>query len=190
MILATSPHSKALAKLMPVAMDAEQNAVALELDRVVTDIQGLWLEIFPATATASFTRWEALYGLDGSGSDEERRSALMAAYNADVGISQRHYAALALAMGHSVAIKPPHRVFRIGLGHVGQKLYAPEEQWTWTVRTPLSQSAAQKLVEVFESEKIPFTQIRWVFGYIPLLTVSGDYVLTVGGARVLLEAQD
>lgn len=190
MIVQSSPHSQALAQLMPLEMDAEQNAVAFELDRAVAAIRAAWAEVFPGSALATFERWEALYDLSGTGTDEDRRAALMAAYNADVGISQRHYAALALAMGHSVAIKPPKRMCRVGASHAGQRIWNHEEQWTWTVRTPLSQTAAAKLVETFEAEKIPFTAIRWVFGFIPLLTVSGENVLTVGGARVLLEAQD
>jgi len=190
MILENSPHSKAIAQLYPMEMDAEQNAVSLELDRLVADIDAAYPELFPLTASVTFGRWEALYELSGSGTLEERRAALLAAYNADVGISQRHYAALALAMGHSVAIKPPKRMFRAGVSHIGQRVYNHDEQWTWTVRTPLSETAAARLVETFEAEKIPFTRIRWVYGFIPLLTVTGDNVLTVGGARVLLEVQD
>lgn len=190
MILSDSPHSQAMAQLYPLEMDGEQNSVALEMDRLVSGIDAAYVELFPLTATQTLARWEALYDLDGTGTDEDRRAALMAAYNADAGISQRHYAALALSMGHSVAIKPPKRMFRAGLSHVGQRVYDHAEQWTWTVRTPLSASAASRLVEIFEAEKIPFTSIRWVFGFIPLLTVTGENVLTVGGARVLLEVQD
>lgn len=190
MILASSPHSKALGQLYPLAMDAEQNAVAMELDRLISEIEGAYAELFPFTADATLGRWEALYGLESIGSEDDRRAALMAAYNADVGISQRYYAALALSMGHSVAIKPPCRMCRAGVSHVGQPVYSHDEQWTWTVRTPLSSTAAARLVALFEAEKIPFTRIRWTFNFIALLTVTGENVLTVRGQRVLLETQD
>ena len=186
----SSPHAAALAQLCPLAENPGQTAMALELDRLVSAIDGIYDELFPLTAVATLDRWEALYGLDGDGSEEDRRATLMAAYNADVGISQRFYAALAISMGHSVAIKPPSRMCRVGVSHVGQPVYSHDEQWTWTVRTPLSSANAAKLVSLFEAEKIPFTQIRWVYNYFPLLTVSGANVLTARGVRVLLEVQD
>jgi len=189
MILATSPHSKALAQLYPLEMDAEQNAVAIELDRCMGYMDAVHNESFPDQATTSLPRWEALYELDGTGSLTERRQALLAAINADSGIAEHHYIALAASMGYHVQIVHPPRLFRAGVSRSGFPVYGKDEQYTWGVRIAFAEAACAPLVKAFEDNIIPFTLIRWIFGITgnPLLTENGDQLTTEDGRIIILE---
>ena len=89
-----SRHYRALAQLYPLQMDAEEYAVARELDRALDYADDAYLEIFPGTAIATLDRWENLYELGHSGTLEERRQNLLAAINRESGIAERHYLSL------------------------------------------------------------------------------------------------
>ena len=177
----TSPHFKALKQFFPLEMDAEEFATAKELDRVLEYANGAYLETFPSSANDTLSRWETLYELSGIGTIEDRRQALLAAINRDSGIAERHYIALAEAMGFSVSIVKPPRMFRTGISRAGFEIYGKNEQYTWTVVSPLPEASCQTLVKVFETQKIPFTAIQWTFER----PESGRLLLESGGALLL-----
>lgn len=168
-----SPHIKAFRMLKPVDTDEEDAAVALELDRVLAAMDSAYVESFPATATDTLTRWEMLYGLDHSGTLSARRTALLAEINADAGIAASNYIALALAMGFVIEIPDPPRMFRAGVSRAGQPVYDADEQYTWTVHVDAFEEAGAALVSAFESQKIPFTVIRWIWLTPPLQIAFG-----------------
>ncbi len=160
-----SRHYRALSKLKPLPMDAEDYAVCKELDRVLDMADQAHEESFASTCTLAGTleRWEEAYGLPGTGTEEERHQELMAAINRQWGIAAKHYRAMALQMGFTVAIDKPRPLFRAGLSRAGEAAYDAEEQYIWTVTVNATKSASTALVREFESQKIPFTAIRWVF---------------------------
>jgi uncharacterized protein YmfQ (DUF2313 family) len=161
-----SPHIKAFRMLKPVDTDEEDAAVALELDRALAAMDSAYVESFPGTATDTLARWETLYGLDHSGPLTARRMALLAEINKDAGISAADYVALAKSLGYMVRIPDPPRMFRAGVSRAGQPVYNPDEQYTWEVRVcNATETTATALKAAFETQKIPFTVIRWVWTF-------------------------
>ena len=160
-----SRHFKALSKLKPLPMDAEDYAICKELDRLVDAADQAHRESFASTCTLAGTleRWEELYELHGTGTEQERKQALLAAVNRNWGIAAKHYRFIAEQMGFSVTIDNPHRLFRAGLSRVGEPCYSLDEQYTWTINVSADRASCNALVKEFEEQKIPFTTIRWVF---------------------------
>ena len=163
MIVDNSPHFKAFIKLKPIPTDAEDAAVALELDRVLAIYNEDYKEIFPTTAVKKINDWENLYELSHDGELDARRQALLAAINKDSGIAERHYIALAASLGYAIQITKPPRMLRAGLGRAGFPVYEPDMQYTWIVSCDSSEEDADMLIRVLEEQKIPFTRINWVF---------------------------
>ena len=64
-------------------------------------------------------------------------------------------------MGFEIDIVKPPRMFKVGVSRIGFPVYDPEEQYTWTVTSDYPQNNISRLIALFETEKIPFTQIRW-----------------------------
>lgn len=182
-----SPHYKALSQLYPLKMDAEEYAVAKELDRALEYADAAYPEIFPSTATATLERWENLYELSHTGTLEYRRQVLLAAINRESGIAERHYKALAAAIGFTIDIVKPPRMFRAGLSRAGFEVYDEDEQYTWTVVCNRLEPSCSLLKRTLESQKIPFTQIRWIFRQPSLLLENGGFLLLEDGNRLLLE---
>lgn len=183
-----SPHYRALAQLYPLQMDAEEYAVAKELDRALENADAVYREIFPGSATTTLERWENLYKLGHSGSLEVRRQALLEAINRDSGIAERHYKALAAAMGYDIDIVKPPRLFRAGLSRAGFAIYAPDEQYTWTVKCSRYRYHCLDLIQTLESQKIPFTKIRWEFQPLKKIFLeTGETLLTESNKPILLE---
>lgn len=180
MIVNNSPHYNAFTKLKPMSTDAEDAAVALELDRVLAIYNEDYKEIFPTTAVKKINDWENLYELSHDGELEARRQALLAAINKDSGIAERHYIALAASLGFAIQIAKPPRMLRAGLGRAGFPVYEPDMQYTWTVKCNLLSGECSQLVSVFEKQKIPFTAIVWEFS-------TGSYILLEDGNPLLLE---
>lgn len=160
-----SRHYRALSKLKPLPMDAEDYAVCKELDRLVEATDQAHEESFASTCTLAGTlaRWENAYGLPGTGTEEERNQELMAAINRQWGIAAKHYRFIAEQMGFTVTIDNPRRLFRAGLSRVGEPVYSEDEQYIWTVNVAANRASCNALVKEFEEQKIPFTEIRWVF---------------------------
>lgn len=156
-----SRHYRALSPLHPLQMDLEEYVVCKELDRALESADDVYREIFPSSATATLEKWENLYKLGHSGTLEDRRAVLLEAINRDSGIAERHYKALAASMGFEIDIVKPPRMFRVGVSRIGFPVYDPEEQYTWTVTSDYPQNNISRLIALFETEKIPFTQIRW-----------------------------
>lgn len=185
-----SPHYRALTQLYPLQMDAEEYAVAKELDRALESADAVYREIFPGSATTTLERWENLYELGHSGSLEVRRQALLETINRDSGIAERHYKALAAAIGFDIDIVKPPRMLRAGLGRAGFEVYDQDEQYTWTVTCDRLKSSCTKLIQTLEAQKIPFTQIKWKFQQPPagrLLLEDGGALLLENGHQLLLE---
>lgn len=182
-----SPHYKALSQLYPLKMDAEEYAVAKELDRALEYADAAYPEIFPSTATATLERWENLYELRHTGTIEYRRQVLLAAVNRESGIAERHYVGVAASLGFNIAIIKPPRMFRAGLSRAGSKVYDLDEQYTWTVVCDRLESSSSLLIQTLEAQKIPFTQIKWTFREPCLLLENGGALLLEDGNRLLLE---
>lgn len=185
-----SPHYRALTQLYPLQMDAEEYAVAKELDRALESADAVYREIFPGSAVTTLERWENLYELGHSGSLEVRRQALLEAINRDSGIAEHHYKALAAAIGFDIDIVKPPRMLRAGLGRAGFEVYDQDEQYTWTVKCDRLKSSCTKLIQTLEAQKIPFTQIIWKFQQPPagrLLLEDGGALLLENGHQLLLE---
>lgn len=160
-----SRHFRALSLLKPLPMDAEDYAVSRELDRLVEAADDANRESFASTCTLAGTlaRWEDAYGLPGTGTEEERKQALMAAVNRQWGIAAKHYRYIAEQMGFSVTIDNPHKLFRAGLSRVGEPVYDLDEQYIWTVHVDANRADCDTLVKELDNQRIPFTEIRWVF---------------------------
>jgi uncharacterized protein YmfQ (DUF2313 family) len=160
-----SRHFRALSLLKPLPMDAEDYAVSRELDRLVEAADDANRESFASTCTlaGTLTRWEDAYGLPGTGTEEERKQALMAAVNRQWGIAAKHYRYIAEQMGFSVIIDKPHKLFRAGLSRVGEPVYDLDEQYIWTVHVDANRADCDTLVKELDNQRIPFTEIRWVF---------------------------
>ena len=183
-----SPHYRALTQLYPLQMDAEEYAVAKELDRALESADAVYREIFPGSAITTLERWENLYELGHSGSLEVRRQALLEAINRDSGIAERHYKALAAAMGYDIDIVKPPRMFRAGLSRAGFAIYDPEEQYTWTVKCNRYRYHCLDLIQTLESQKIPFTKILWEFQPLKKIFLeTGETLLTESNKPILLE---
>lgn len=185
-----SPHYKALSQLYPLKMDAEEYAVAKELDRALEYADAAYPEIFPSTATATLERWEDLYELGHTGTLEYRRQVLLAEINRESGIAERHYIGLAASIGFTIAIVKPPRMFRAGLSRAGFEVYDEDEQYTWTVFCDRQKSSCSLLIRTLEAQKIPFTKIRWSFQAPPagrLLLENGGALLLENGNQLLLE---
>ena len=185
-----SPHYKALSQLYPLKMDAEEYAVAKELDRALEYADAAYPEIFPSTATATLERWENLYNLSHTGSIEYRHQVLLAEINRESGIAERHYKALAASIGFTIDIVKPPRMFRAGLSRAGFPVYGEDEQYTWTVFCDRQKSSCSLLIRTLEAQKIPFTKIRWSFQAPPagrLLLENGGALLLENGNQLLLE---
>ena len=185
-----SPHYRALAQLYPLQMDAEEYAVARELDRALDYADDAYLEIFPGTAIATLDRWENLYELGHSGTLEERRQNLLAAINRESGIAERHYRGLAAALGFEISIVKPPRMLRAGLGRAGFEVYDQDEQYTWTVVCTRLESSCLRLIQTLEQQKIPFTQIKWQFEQPSsgrILLENGGALLLENGSQLLME---
>ncbi len=154
-----SPHFKALQQLNPLPSGAEEYAVACALDRVLEREDSVYWESLPDMATDALSRWEAMYGLSGAGTIEDRQQDLLAAINRDYGIAKKHYLALAATLGFSIIINAPPKMFRAGVSRVGFAVYEDAEQYTWEVIARPDEINALK--PVFAREKPPFTVIRW-----------------------------
>lgn len=187
-----SRHYKALSRLYPLQMDAEEYAVSRALDRVLEKADAAYLEIFPSSATSTLDRWEDVYQLGHTGTLEERRQALLAAINRESGIAERHYKALAAAVGYTIDITKPPRIFRAGVSRAGFEVYDPDEQYIWTVTCNRPESECSLLVRTLEAQKIPFTFIRW--NLIPdngrIILESGGFLLLESGGYLLLENEN
>jgi len=160
-----SKHYRAVARLKPLPMDAEDYAVCKELDRVLDEADKAHKESFVSTCTLSgtMTRWEDVFGLSGTGSEQERSQAIIAAANRQWGIAAKHYKAIAEQMGFMVVVGKPCRLFRAGLSRAGECCYSEEEAYIWPVSVEASRAECTALVKAFEDQKIPFTEIRWTF---------------------------
>jgi uncharacterized protein YmfQ (DUF2313 family) len=167
-----SLHFKAIKQLNPLPSGAEEYAVACALDRVMDCEDSVYRESFPDMVTDALSRWEAMYGLSGAGTIEERQQVLLAAINRDHGIAKRHYLATASALGFNVIINSPPRMFRAGVSRAGFAVYEDAEQYTWEVIA--SPEEIEVLKPVFEREKPPFTAIRWGFKNIGNVTIKCD----------------
>ena len=158
-----SRHYKALTRLKPLPMDAEDYAIAKELDRALEAADQAHQESFASTCDATLERWEDAYGLGHSGTKAERKAALMAAVNRQWGISARHYQAIAEQMGFDIIITSPPRMFRAEVSRAGFPCYYADELYTWNVTVMATEEDADVLVKEFEAQKIPFTLIRWTY---------------------------
>ena len=181
-----SRHYRALSRLHPLQMDLEEYAVCKELDRALESADGVYREIFPSSATATLEKWEDLYELGHSGTQEVRNQALLEAVNRDSGIAERHYKALAASLGFEINIVKPPRMLRAGLGRAGFETYDQEEQYTWTVTSDHPQHGIYRILALFEAEKIPFTQIRWQLSKEKFLELEDGKLLKLESNKFLI----
>lgn len=158
-----SRHYKAMARLKPLPMDAEDYAIAKELDRALEAADQAHQESFASTCDATLERWEDAYNLPGTGTKPERKAALLAAINRQWGIAAKHYQFIAEQIGFTVTITGPRPLFRAGISRAGDPCYDDEEQYTWRVAVDDTEANSKKLVKEFEDQKIPFTIIKWSF---------------------------
>ena len=183
-----SPHYKALSQLYPLKMDAEEYAVAKELDRALEYTDAAYPEIFPSTATATLERWENLYNLSHTGSIEYRHQVLLAEINRESGIAERHYKALAASIGFTITIVKPPRMFRAGLSRAGFPVYDPDWQYTWIVKCGQLEESCGLLKRTLNEQKIPFTEIIWEFAPEGLILLeNGGKLLAEDGLPLVLE---
>lgn len=179
-----SPHFKAISAIYPLQTDEEHYAFGMEMDRLKAATDEVLAESLPTTCTtATISRWEKVYDLSGTGTFEERKQKLIAAYNANVGIAKRNYEALAAAIGFNVTVTPPPKVFRVGVSRVGDKIYNDDDIFTWTVRVNNRYEDIQILIDTFERNKIPFTEIRWK---INLFELANGKFLKLANAKLLI----
>lgn len=187
-----SPHFKAISAIYPLQTDEEHYAFGKEMDRLKAVTDEILAESLPTSCTmVTLARWEEVYGLSGTGTFDERKQKLIEAYNANVGIAERHYKALAASIGFNVTITPPPKVFRVGVSRVGDKIYNDDEIFTWTVQVNNHYEEVQILMDVFERNKIPFTEIRWQLKTRKLFKLAdGKNLKLANGKYLILEDND
>ena len=175
---------KALKPLSLGANDDARTAVVAKYLDMAQDALAVALgNVFPESAS-SLDRWEASYGLDGVGTEGERRASVVAAVGAVGGISLPFFVQLAESLGYQVSFRRGIEMFRVGISLLGidplysanlSSLPVPDgwdvsemgeyspDMWTCTV-TVLSLGAntnASSLKASFESRKPPFCFFKW-----------------------------
>jgi Bacteriophage Mu-like, Gp48 len=165
--------------------DADEAYLAMEADwfdawRAV--VQQIEQDIFPDT-TSDLASWERVLDLDGSGTDDERRAAILAKLRAVGGMSKAFFLALATEMGYEIEIATCPYPFRAGVSAAGDAVidvnpdglddppdwdetsmgpYCPALfTWTVTVLDFGSNDDSTALQEAFEALKPGFTTIVW-----------------------------
>lgn len=120
-----SGHLDVLRALNPLPIGGDDPIVdeveAEFLDEAAAYLEEIEAEIWPSTAS-SLSRWEAIYGLSGSGTDSDRRLAILAAMNASGGISKAFFEALANSMGFVIRIDRGVYPFRSGVSAAGDSV--------------------------------------------------------------------
>jgi hypothetical protein len=163
-MISNSPHSLALTQLCPLKSSFELDAIAEELDRCKADLERKEVEMHVWSCTEeSLSNWELTYDLPSLGAIDDRKSALLAAYIADPGISAPHYVAMAELLGFTISISVPHCLCRAGVSFVGAQIWDEDEQYTVDITVQDSESSSAVLRAKLESEKPPFTAIRWTY---------------------------
>ena len=118
-------------------------ALAPELTRVDQTLDGLQLELNPATVSALLIDWEDYLGLPdactvpGSQTVAQRRQAVLDKLTASGAPQLEYYRRLAAQAGVTVTIEE-FRPARVGSTMTGDFLYGGPWPWQWQVSAPLS----------------------------------------------------
>ncbi|MNO46240.1 hypothetical protein D3C76_365240 [compost metagenome] len=117
-------------------------SLAPELARVDQALEGLQLELNPATVDALLTDWETYLGLPdactvpGSQTPEQRRQAVLDKLTASGAPQVAYYLRLAKQAGVTVTIEE-FRPARVGPTVTGDFLYGDDWSWAWLASAPL-----------------------------------------------------
>jgi uncharacterized protein YmfQ (DUF2313 family) len=97
-------------------------------------------EADPRTAGELLPEWEDDFGLPGEGADADRQAAIVAAMNAQGGVSAPYFIALAAAAGVTITIST-YLPFQVGRSTVGEALYNGTWRFIWLVSGPAATPA-------------------------------------------------
>jgi uncharacterized protein YmfQ (DUF2313 family) len=108
---------------------------AEELARLDARAAALLDEADPSTAVETLPEWEHDLGLLGEGGIAERQAAVVGALNAQGGVSEPYFQALATSAGLDVQITT-YRPFQVGRSTAGEALTNGDWLFTWLVTGP------------------------------------------------------
>jgi uncharacterized protein YmfQ (DUF2313 family) len=150
MAIAQADYRRMLQGLLPpgAAWPRDEDAVltalldgwAEEFARADARAGDLIEEADPRTAGELLPEWELDFGLAGEGTDAERRAAIVAAMNAQGGVSVAYFLGLAAAAGVTITIST-YLPFQVGRSTVGEALYNGTWRFTWLVSGPAATPA-------------------------------------------------
>lgn len=165
--------------------DADEAYLAMEagwLDAWRAIVRQVEADIFPDT-TRDLESWERVLDLGGTGTDDQRRAAILTKIRAAGGMSKTFFLALASEMGYEIEIATCPYPFRAGVSAAGDAVidvnpddladppgwdkasmgpYCPALfMWTVTVLDFGSNDDSTALQKAFEALKPGFTTIVW-----------------------------
>jgi uncharacterized protein YmfQ (DUF2313 family) len=118
-------------------------ALAEEFARLDARADALPVEANPRTSTELLPEWEAFLGLPPTGTDAERRGAILGWLLAQFEQNAPFYIAQAAALGVPIpiTITKDWVAFRVGASGAGDLIGGQEWEFIWTVHAPLATSA-------------------------------------------------
>lgn len=134
------PKGKLWERVLEGRLGQVLHALADEFARVHDRAQDVLEEADPRTADELLEGWERVAGLDGKGTDDERRAVLWAHLTARGGQSSTYYIGLASNLGVEVTIETV-TPFRCDRSTVETPLYDDEWAFVWWVTGPAATSA-------------------------------------------------
>lgn len=166
--------------------DADEKYLAMEagwFDAWRAVVRQVEADIFPDT-TSDLASWERFLDLDGTGTDEQRRAAILGKIRATGGMSNPFFLALATEMGYAITIATCPYPFRVGVSVIGDPIidvnpdgladppdwdsatmgpFCPRLYvWTVTITSMGTNGSAKALQKAFEALKPGYTTIHWV----------------------------
>ncbi len=134
------PKGKLWERVLDGRLGQVLHALADEFARVHDRAQDALTEADPRTADEMLEGWERVAGLDGDGTDDERRAVLHAHLVARGGQSSTYYIGLAANLGVEVTIETV-TPFRVDAATVETPLYEDPWAFVWWVTGPATTSA-------------------------------------------------
>ncbi len=158
------PRGKLWERVLDGRLGQVLHALADELARVHDRGQDVIEEADPRTTDELLADWERVTGLEGEGTDAERRAVVWAHLTARGGQSAAYFAAIAASLGLEVTIETV-LPFRCDRSTVGTPLYDDGWAFVWWVTGPAATSAALRaqLEAIFEQHKPAHTIVHFAW---------------------------
>jgi len=170
----TGMHYQALKKLWPIknvegALDDDLSIQGKYLDQLYAQAQQLYTEFFPSTTTLLLSDWERVYGLQPTGTVDQRRAAVIAKMrvlvNKDGRLTKAYYLSIASALGHPEAyiVEGSTLLFIVGVTILPHVLYSDTEKWVWELHATVAVEDRPIWEATFNPLKPAFTQLNFIY---------------------------